>query len=129
MAKLFSSLDEVRRLPDSPVKDILLKDLETSQADCLEFRDILECADAGAVLVEPGDDLHHFMEDGSGPFDLVDFDEMSYEFIEFTAGGRMIVATEIGTRYYIPTELLSVGDLALFQQRAQRKSGTDWQGR
>lgn len=119
MAKTFSSLDEVGRLPDSPVKEILLDDLKQKPLDCREFRDILECADTTAVLVEPGDDIHSLREDEGHHVDLTDFDRMHYEDIALKADGRMVVAAEIGTWYYIPVELLSPDELALFRQRAK----------
>jgi hypothetical protein len=120
MARSFSSIDEVRRLPDSPEKEILLGDLERKPDDCRGFRDVLECADSMAVLVEPGDDIHRLSEDGGEPRDLTDFERMYYERVEMIAGGRMVVATEVGTSYYIPAGLLSGEELALFRRRAER---------
>ncbi len=119
MAKIFSSVNEVRSLPDSPAKKILLDDLEPKPEDCREYGDVLECADTTAVLVEPGDDIHNLLVNGNGPFDLTDFKEMYYEDIEFIAGGRMLIATQIWTRYYIPTDILSTEEHGLFRQRVQ----------
>jgi hypothetical protein len=122
MAKSFSSVVEARRLPASPIKTIILQDLTTKPADCRDFPDVLECGDSTAVLVEPVDDIHKFGGNGSEPYDLTNFDERQYEYLEFIADGRMILAAGIGTRYYIPTDILDEEDLVLFQRWAGKCS-------